>query len=234
MHNPWSFAAWFAFIGTSTYVLFRANQLTGGLRFQAVFMLSLIQLGLGLFWAKKRNVNWGRIDSGWKSLVLVLLGLQLAEQALVVHSIPSTINLTTMGTRFIYMVFFIGLVEEVWFRGLWMHLCKDQVMPALVVGSVVFGLYHLPHGPWVVISTAGVGFAFGAARLRGASLFGLGLLHGANNWLNQSLFPGTAFRYSRELVAMGIAGTGIVVGLWLIRRAFKSSPSTLPVSPGST
>lgn len=216
------------------YVLFRANQMTGGQRVQAVFLLSLIQLGVGLFWAKKLNVNWGRIDSGWKCMALVLLGLQIAEHALVVHSIPSTANFASLGSRFLHMVLFIGLVEEVWFRGVWVHLCKDRVIPALVAGSVFFGLYHLPHGPWVVISTAGVGFAFASARLRGASLVGLGLLHGINNWLNQSLFPGKAFRTSRELVAIGIACMGLLIGLWLIRHLVKSPPSTPQVSPEST
>ena len=226
--------AWLGLIGASTFFIHQASHWPFLERSRALLLLTIAQGVIGTLWARRLKVSWGQPTAAWKSLVLVLIGFQIAEHALVAHASPSHSDPRLWLATFIQSVVFIGFVEELWFRGIWFHLWKDRLIPAIGLGALVFGAYHWPHGPWVVLSTTGVGFALAAARSRGASLLGLALVHGINNWINQTLLPGINFRFSQETVALSITLSGFLIGLCLLRSASVSPPSTPPTSPRST
>jgi membrane protease YdiL (CAAX protease family) len=229
-----SLIAWLGLIGASTFLIHRASHWPFIERSRALLLLTIAQGVFGTLWARKLKVPWGQLTHAWKSLVLVLVGFQIAEHTLVAHASPSHSDPRLWLATFIQSVVLIGFVEELWFRGIWFHLWKARFIPAIGLGSVLFGVYHWPHGPWVVLSTTGVGFALAAARSRGASLLGLALVHGTNNWINQTLLPGINFRFSQEIVALSITLTGILIGLCLLRDGSINLPSTPPTSPRST
>lgn len=226
--------AWLGFIGASTYIIERASHWPFLERSRALLLLTIAQGLFGTLWARRLKMPWGKITTAWKPLAFILFAFQIAEHLLVAHASPSHSNPHLWLATFTHSVILIGFVEELWFRGIWFHLCNGQRILAVGLGSLSFGAYHWPHGPWVVLSTTGVGFALAAARSRGASLFGLALVHGTNNWINQTLMPGINFRFSHQTVACCIALTGILIGLCLLRGTSANHPSTPPASPGST
>lgn len=228
------FIAWLGFIGASTYIIERANHWPFLERSRALLLLTIAQGLFGTLWARRLKMPWGNVTTAWKPLAFVLIAFQLAEHLLVAHASPSYSDPRLWLATFTQSVILIGFVEELWFRGIWFHLCNGRRILAIGLGSLFFGAYHWPHGFWVVLSTTGVGFALAAARSRGASLLGLALVHGTNNWINQTLMPGINFRFSQEAVTSCIALTGILIGLCVLRSASANHPLTPPISPRST
>jgi len=228
------FLAWLGFIGASSYIIERASHWPFLERSRALLLLTIAQGLFGTLWARRLKLPWGKVTTAWKPLTFVLITFQIAEHLLVAHASPSYSDPHLWLATFAQSVILIGFVEELWFRGIWFHLCNGHRILAIGIGSLVFGVYHWPHGLWVILSTTGVGFALAAARSSGASLFGLALVHGTNNWINQTLMPGINFRFSHQTVACCIALTGILIGLCLLRGTSASRPSTPPTSPGST
>jgi membrane protease YdiL (CAAX protease family) len=88
----------------------------------------------------------------------------------------------------------VSLVEELWFRELWFRICRRRFGSSVLLGSLLFGLYHAPRGWRSVLSTAAIGCVFAVARYRGASLGSLIIAHGLMDWLNRDIMPGARYR----------------------------------------
>lgn len=132
--------------------------------------------------------------SGWIWALAAVAILQGSQWALAVHQTVPLPPLFGILTGLFNMVVLVGLVEELWFRGLWFRVMARHPLAALVSGSLLFSLYHWPQGLHRVVLTFAIGMVLGAARLRGASLLALALVHGGLNWLNEIALPATGLR----------------------------------------
>ena len=157
-------------------------------------LLALLQVGAGwLLWRRARAhhpASTGNPVWAW----VALAGLLLLEQAVASHGLSPTLDPARLLGELVRLVLFVGIAEELWFRGLWFVLAGSRRNLALFGSSVLFGLYHVAHGWSVVALTAGVGLVFGIARWRGAPVLVLGVAHGLLDWCNTVLFPGMQWR----------------------------------------
>lgn len=179
--------------------------------------VSLGQLAVGawLAWKCRLNALFSGTAPAWLGLLL-LAGLQGAEYAAVVHHLPSRLDLAVVVPEFLRYTVLIGAAEELWFRGLWFQACGNRFWPAVVGGSALFGLYHVANGWNAVLTTAAVGFAFGVARHRGASLVVLTLAHALIDLLNRNVMPGAAWRFAPPISAAVFGGIAVLLGLVLV------------------
>lgn len=85
-------------------------------------------------------------------------------------------------------IIFIGLGEELVWRGYFYERLKEITgigIWAVVISSVLFGLFHYPNGQNIlqVIMTSGIGFFYGFARLKikDCSTLATGIAHGLHD-----------------------------------------------------
>ncbi len=171
----------------------------GALRSDSLPNASLVLWGLmivQLVWAawlypiKKATI--GKIGAA-----LAVLGVvQVMQYGLNVHSLEA-------GTLSIFdlvrYLIFIGLVEELWFRGILQESLPGSPVVIIVTCAVVFGLYHIQQGLGTVLTTTAVGFLFSIARYCGAGVLSLAAVHGIMNWLNNTLYPSVGLRVELDL-----------------------------------
>ncbi|MBF0311242.1 MAG: CPBP family intramembrane metalloprotease [Magnetococcales bacterium] len=186
---------------------------------EALFGLSLLQLVVGLTLARRGGVAPEGLFTGrgWGVALGILALLLLLEQVVVAHAFGPRQGWLQAAIELVRRVVLIGFVEELWFRGVWMALFRERMAISIGLGSLLFGLMHLPGSGEAVVYTTGVGLLFAAARQRGASILTLALAHGALDWINRVVFPGSAFRMgpvaSMTLYA-AVCLTATVVLLW--------------------
>lgn len=111
-----------------------------------------------------------------------------------------------------------GAAEELWFRGLWMRAAGERFWLSVGVGALAFGLYHWPHGAWVVVTTLCLGVLYGVARWRGAPIWALAVAHGFGNWFALYGAPGP-WRGDPQLsqaafCAFALLGAAAIFWLW--------------------
>lgn len=132
--------------------------------------------------------------------LLVLLGIQAIETLVTVRGGGPRGGWTVTMTELPRLLFLIGLTEEIWFRGLWRSMFGGGLGVGVILGSVVFGVYHAPQGPNAILMTTMVGLVFAAARHGGAGLVPLAMAHGLSDWATQRLVPGIRFRWGPDAV----------------------------------
>jgi membrane protease YdiL (CAAX protease family) len=121
----------------------------------------------------------------------MFVGLQALQVLVVVPSLKFSYTVP-VG---IYKVFFyfvlVGFTEELWFRGIWFAAFKNRFLPCVLIGSILFAVPHvITGGPTALLVTFLVGLVFAAARYRGASVLSLTIVHGAVDYLNDSVCSG--------------------------------------------
>jgi membrane protease YdiL (CAAX protease family) len=166
-------------------------------------VISVTQLVVGTFLAWRRSVsNLIRGAGPWWSVWVAGLGLQAAEWLVIQHHLPQRLDLMVVVPSLVRYTVMIGLAEEIWFRGLWFHCCKNRFWPSVAGGAALFGLYHSGSG-WIAVGlTTAIGFLFGVARHRGASIAALAVLHGTVDTINRVVMPGYSWRFS---IPVGVA-----------------------------
>ncbi len=195
---------WVGFMLGSIWVMQLVRQLRPTDPFPGLISLSLLQLAVG----EAIRRRWYREElslldmRGTRLALAVLLGLQGIETVFTVRGMGPRGGALLAATELARLLFLVGLTEELWFRGLWMEMFGRDRWIGLGLGSLVFGLYHLPSGPEAVARTAAVGTLFAAARQAGVGLTPLGTAHGLSDWLTQRMVPGLAFRLPGPTVAM--------------------------------
>ncbi len=115
--------------------------------------------------------------------------------------------------------------EEWFFRGfLFQLLGRWSLALAVVVSSLVFGLFHFQQGLGIVVTTAG-GLCFGLARAAGAGLWLLILAHACVNL--PDLFPHAKRDFFSDM-AIGVIASTFGVTLWFLtwRRSWLPIKST--------
>lgn len=169
-------------------------------------MVAVVQLVLGEF-ARRRLFDTAMGVSGiagWPWALAALVVLQTNQWIFAIHGIGDFDPFLDPLLRLLQFVILVGYVEELWFRGLWFHGARNRITFAnLLVGSLLFGLYHWPHGVRTVIFTTAVGLIFAAARAGGAPILALGLAHGLMNWLNLVAFPAMQLRFETPAMLVG-------------------------------
>jgi membrane protease YdiL (CAAX protease family) len=174
-----------------------------------VFQLAFLGAGGGLYLLARRGASRG--PSGGLRAAGIAAFVAIAAQMLVAQATwPPNQPMAALAASLARMVLFIALAEELWFRGLWMQACRRNARWAIVVGALLFGLYHWPMGLGTVCTTTAIGALYAAVRWHGAPIWTLTLVHGGVNWVSSSLAPAAVWRFDAAL-AQGVF-TLIVLG----------------------
>ncbi len=137
----------------------------------------------------------------WQIALLLFIGLELIQLLLVKPRLSFESDLTKILYKAFFFLVIVGFTEELWFRGIWFAMFKERFVPCVLVGSIVFGLFHLPgRDLGSFLFTFLVGLTFAVARFRGSSILSLSIAHGIMDFLNNSAFSGQ-LRFS-PLVAL--------------------------------
>ncbi len=156
--------------------------------------------------------------SGWQWALAVFISLQAMQYSLAVPARNPRENTRKSALELFRFVVLVGLTEEIWFRGIWFAMCHNHFVTSVLLGSLVFGLYHLRHGRYVAVITFFVGMVFASARYRGASIISLALVHGVIDWLNYRMFPASRLRVRENhvlvLIALWCVLSSAVILLW--------------------
>lgn len=166
-----------------------------------VWMVGFAHLGTAEF--LRRRYFRGKINicfEKWHLALIVLVGVQTADYLVVSHTIGPRNGVTLAAINFFYYLIVVGLAEELWFRGLWLAMFKNRFIPGVLFGSIIFGLYHIPHGLQTVLFTTFIGAMFAVARYRGSSILTLAIAHGLIDWFNLEMFPGVSYRFSETVI----------------------------------
>jgi membrane protease YdiL (CAAX protease family) len=198
-----------------------------------------LQLFLAVVLYETYARQMGGAELSWRGLLLALLTLiipQLSHLLVAYRSLGSP-DMALVLSTLLHQVVLIALVEELWFRGLWMQATASSPALAILGGAAGFGLYHLHQGPAMVVTTAAIGLLFAVARWRGAPIWALALAHGVSNWINSPIAPAPGWRFdpalSRALfIALILAGAAAI---WFGRRPPRqqeADDSASPAGPG--
>ncbi len=167
-----------------------------------VWIVGFVHLGTALF--LRRHYFRSKINilcfEKWHLALIVLVGVQTADYLFVSHTIGPRNGATLAIINFFYFHIVIGFAEELWFRGLWLAMFKNRFITGVILGSIIFGLYHITHGLQTVIFTTFIGAMFAVARYRGTSILTLAMAHGLMDWFNLEMFPGASFRLSNTAI----------------------------------
>jgi len=205
-------ALWAGVLGGSIYLINRIARERRADAQQQLDRVAYAQLVLGLTAAACfawRRLCSGKLDTGdggggrshpVASSLLILAGIQAGQYALTVPGGLRVQDPVRAARALLRYVLLVGLVEELWFRGLWFEVCGHRFWPSVIAGSALFGLYHAPHGWRSVVMTAGIGAVFAVARYRGVPLWALAVVHGLIDWLNREILPGARFRIAPSKV----------------------------------
>jgi len=131
---------------------------------------------------------------GWFVALCLFASLQIIQWALLGSALPTEVDWAVAIRGLAFQVFAIALIEELWFRGLWFTAAAKNGILAVVGGAALFAIYHVHQGPATVMTTFGLGVAYGAARWRGAPLLSLIATHAILNWLNSDILITTTDR----------------------------------------
>lgn len=167
-------------------------------------------------------------------LVLRLTRTELTA-ALIVEQVTRRANGFELVLLFFTLAVVPALVEEAMFRGFMTAAFSTRsVAAALVVPSLLFGVFHLE--PTQAAGTAVLGIGFGLARLYGGSLLPSMLAHGAYNSavIAALRFTPVSDDHQIRVVPIFIGIALAVVGVVLLRRgsalSFRAKPENSPQS----
>lgn len=132
------------------------------------------------------------LSAGWKAALLALplavpfsAALGAVEYSIIEPPalIPSgsVVDLLTIA---VVMIFFVGFVEELLFRGVLQRALATRIgrWPALVLASVLFGLMHSGYGvPAELVFAGTIGFVFGLVYDWTDSIVLISVMHGVLN-----------------------------------------------------
>lgn len=97
--------------------------------------------------------------------------------------------------RSFYYLVLIGFAEEVIFRGIPGEIFPQQPVNVLLVGSILFALYHLNGGLHTLPYYFAMGLVFGVLRYFSVSLVLLAAAHGLFDIVLSSAWPSGGFRF---------------------------------------
>ncbi len=190
----------------------------------AMLLMTLFAVTAWLLWYRKELDVFSL--KGWPVALAIFLGFLLSEFINAVpHLRADVLSVRTLVALF-YCVVLIGLVEELWWRGIWFAMFKGRPLVCIVAGSLLFGLlhYHLQGTSGVIVASL-VGLAFAVARYRGVSIGALALAHGFNDWVAQGhvvrwQWHASSFRIDAVLYFICLA---LAAGIWFIKRPPEGS-----------
>lgn len=223
LHIPWVIALAFAPFALAVWAFQTgAFDLDAATRSQALeaTKLAMLLVGAALYWRAVRGkpASYGVKSRLWAWAALAGFGAILAQYASAEAGFGSGLEPVSAAARLAHLVIFVALAEEIWFRGLWMRATADNVLLAIGLGSLAFGLLHWPAGLGQVATTAAIGALYGAARWRGAPLWSLALAHGLVNWIAGTIAPASTWRTEPWLAqalfcVIALIFTWVIVGV---------------------
>jgi membrane protease YdiL (CAAX protease family) len=179
-----------------------------------------------------RRWSWDQLGLNRKGIWFALTcGSVLSTGRLIVvlaTSVPLSFQFTTIDRiigETIYYVLFVGLGEEVIFRGLMYCALNEWRGTRLAIwgSSLGFALFHLGHGDPTIIAALFIGAVFAAIRWRTGSIIGLILVHALYDFSTAAIMPdlnlnsliGNIQIRSWSLVTLGYAMMiGVSIYLW--------------------
>lgn len=189
--------------------------------------LSYERHAVGLALSRKRYDGWLK-GLGWSTFGLLLQLFIAAAGALALQRLwalyPRTTPLleisgTSINAVTISLLFFAGLAEEWYFRGLFQRAARDAagwlaglLMPALITGLV----YLLWHNPLLALLQVSVGLVLGLVMYASGSALGVSVAKGLAN-LSLLMSFSALWRYvvaiSVQMYAFGLQALDIAQGL---------------------
>lgn len=144
--------------------------------------------------------NAVNLTAGWKT---ALIGLPLAipaaaimggieYQILAPEALVPRWSLLQLAVITVVMIAFIGLVEELLYRGVLQGALVDRIgtWPGIVLASSIFGLMHAGyHIPEELLFAGSIGFIFGVIYHRTNSLALITIMHGLLNVFLFAVIP---------------------------------------------
>lgn len=151
--------------------------------------------------------------------LLIFLGPLLLETTLAVPQLRPALWHYSGFMKLLWCVFAIGLLEELWWRGIWFAMWKNRPLICILVGSLAFGISHFQlHGFEKMVTAFFIGLVYAAARYRGTSIGVLALAHGFNDWIGQ----GHVIKWNWQVGNRAIDSALIVVCILLVAVILKT------------
>jgi hypothetical protein len=146
-------------------------------------LCALLGIWIGVSWFGANFPLLGDLSS-WVLGLLPGVGVLLLLELLMPGKVRKDLTWQHVGVQVLRYLIPVGLLEEVWFRGIWFACFPDSFLLSIVLGSFVFGLVHLGHYipdvrkgiPDVIVITI-ITMPFACARYNGASIVPLAIGH---------------------------------------------------------
>ncbi|MFA9422746.1 MAG: CPBP family intramembrane glutamic endopeptidase [Sedimentibacter sp.] len=121
------------------------------------------------------------------AVLLTLAVVILGEKKYILIG-PKANNLTTIIYNIFFFILFVGMGEEILFRGYFMERIKSvsgSKVWSVIITSAVFGFWHFPggHAYIQVLLTTALGAFYGISlyKVKNCSVLSLGIAHGLYN-----------------------------------------------------
>lgn len=125
---------------------------------------------------------------GWEKVLVVCAILEVGNYVL---EIPVIKGASIMGAAasLVWFMLFTGILEEVWWRGIWFAMWRGRPFISIVAGAALFASVHcLQHNFGGILVVFAMGLVLGVTRHRGASIGMLAVAHGVLfNWFNNTV-----------------------------------------------
>lgn len=149
--------------------------LSPAITLSAIFYLKFKKTPLSDIGIKRKGFRRSILYSTIFIIIFLIYGILNYHQRVNLEN--STLGIFLGG---LYCIFIIALGEEMWARGITFNLLEKLKGGnfALVISSLIFGIFHIRHGVDAIIFGLIFGLCFGFVRLKTKNILGLILSHG--------------------------------------------------------
>lgn len=152
----------------------------------------------------------------WSIILFVLVCVQMVVIGFADDLSFRQVPLVTSTKNFLYTLIFIAFVEEMWFRGIWFWASRERFVLSVLGSAVFFGCIHIPQGSLAFFVSLGLGFIYGCARWRGASVLGLAIVHSFFNWQHKNFIKVEYDQSVIEILPLLLLFSYLVIGVGLL------------------
>lgn len=180
--------------------------------------LLLLATGLFVWWMYYRKEIFLFRLCGWKLGATLLIGLLVINFSLASPKPAFPFTATEFVLRIVYFFLFVGLAEELWFRGIIFAIFKNRFIPCVLLGSLLFGIAHLTvhSGLDMVLFNIFAGLCFATARFRGVSIMVLAVIHTVYHLLRFTVFAEQVIRHGPKGTFMIFICSNLILTMVLL------------------
>lgn len=178
----------------------------------------LLATGLFVWWMYYRKEILLFRLCGWKLGATLLIGLLVISFSLASPKPAFPFTATEFILKVVYFFLFVGLAEELWFRGIIFAIFKNRFIPCVILGSLLFGLAHLTvhSGLDILLFNMFAGFCFATARFRGVSIIVLAISHTVYHLVRFTVFAEQVIRHGPKGTFMIFICSSLILTMVLL------------------